>query len=134
MNMKSKVEMAIDTVANETATKVEQMLASNNGNYTAVANSLGDAVMYEETGGLVSNKNIDGGRATEASKLEVGGQTGKFISMNGDGYYFVKLVAKNEGEVNFVSIKVPFTEFGTRMDAVRAADSVKEYITIDSGQ
>ena len=132
--MKSKVEMAIDTVANETATKVEQMLASNNGNYTAVANSLGDAVMYEETGGLVSNKNIDGGRATEASKLEVGGQTGKFISMNGDGYYFVKLVAKNEGEVNFVSIKVPFTEFGRRMDAVRAADSVKEYITIDSGQ
>ena len=132
--MKSKVEMAIDTVANETATKVEQMLASNNGDYTAVANSLGDAVMYEETGGLVSNKNIDGGRATEASKLEVGEQTGKFISMNGDGYYFVKLVAKNEGEVNFVSIKVPFTEFGTRMDAVRAADSVKEYITIDSGQ
>jgi hypothetical protein len=132
--MKSKVETVIDGVANETAEKVEEMLASNNGNYSAVANALGEAVVYEETGGLVSNKNIDGGRATEASKLEVGGQTGRFISMNGDGYYFVKLVAKTEGEVNFVSIRVPFTEFATRMDAVREAEGVKEYITIDTGQ
>ena len=132
--IKSKVETVIDGVANETAGKVEEMLTSNNGNYTAVANTLGEAVVYEETGGLVSNKNIDGGRATEASKLEVGGQTGKFISMNGDGYYFVKLVAKTEGEVNFVSIRVPFTEFATRMDVVREAEGIKEYITIDTGQ
>lgn len=132
--MKSKVETIIDGKANETAEKVEEMLTSNNGDYTAVANALGEAVVYEETGGLVSNKNIDGGRATEASKLEVGGQTGRFISMNGDGYYFVKLVAKTEGEVNFVSIRVPFTEFATRMDAVREAEGIKEYITIDTGQ
>lgn len=132
--MKSKIETIIDGKANETAEKVEEMLTSNNGDYTAVANALGEAVVYEETGGLVSNKNIDGGRATEASKLEVGGQTGRFISMNGDGYYFVKLVAKTEGEVNFVSIRVPFTEFATRMDAVREAEGIKEYITIDTGQ
>ena len=132
--VKSKVETAIDTAANEVAGKVEQMLASNGGNYTAVANALGDAVVYEETGGLVSNKNIDGGRATEASKLEVGGQTGKFISMNADGYYFVKLVAKTEGEVNFVSIKVPFTEFTNRMEAVRTANGIVEHISIDTGE
>ena len=54
--------------------------------------------------------------------------------MNGDGYYFVKLVAKTEGEVNFVSIRVPFTEFATRMDVVREAEGIKEYITIDTGQ
>lgn len=132
--IKSKVETTIDVTANETANKVEQMLASNGGDYSAVANSLGEAVVYEETGGLVSNKNIDGGRATEASKLEVGGQTGKFISMNADGFYFVKLVAKTEGEVNFVSIKVPFTEFSKRMENVRESNGVVEHISIDTGE
>ena len=128
--IKAKVEIAIDEKANETAGKVESMLKENGGAFSAVATALGDAISYEETGGLVSNQNIDGGRATEASKLEVGGMTDKFVSMNADGYYFVKLVGKTEAEVNFVSIKVPFTEFQSRMATLRENDGVKEHITI----
>ena len=56
--------------------------------------------------------------------------TDKFVSMNADGYYFVKLVGKTEAEVNFVSIKVPFTEFQSRMATLRENDGVKEHITI----
>ena len=82
----------------------------------------------------LSNKNIDGGSSTESQKLEVGGQTGKFISMNADGFYFVKLVAKTEGEVNFVSIKVPFTEFSKRMENVRESNGIVEHISIDTGE
>ncbi len=131
--MKAKVEQEIDTVANEVASEVERMLSENGGKFSAVANALGEKVVYEETGGLVSNQNIDGGRATEASKLEPGQATGRFISMNADGYYFVKLVAKTEAEVNFVSIKVPFTEFDSKVEELRAGDGVKEYIHIDTG-
>lgn len=131
---KAKVEQEIDTYANEVASEVEKMLSENGGKFSAVANALGDKVVYEETGGLVSNQNIDGGRATEASKLEPGQQTGKFISMNADGYYFVKLVAKTEAEVNFVSIKVPFTEFDSKVESLRSGDGVKEYIHIDTGE
>ena len=128
--MKAKVEIAIDEQANSTAEEVEKKLKENGGDFAAVAGVLGEAISYEETGGLVSNQNIDGGRATEASKLEVGGQSGRFISMNADGYYFVKLVSKTEAEVNFVSIKVPFQEFQTRIATLRENGGVKEYITI----
>ena len=89
--IKSKVEQAIDKTASATAAQVESLLASNGNDYQAVAEQLGDAIIYEETGGLVDNKNIDGGRASEATRLEPGQSSGKFISTNGDGYYFVKL-------------------------------------------
>ncbi|MDO4747342.1 MAG: SurA N-terminal domain-containing protein, partial [Candidatus Saccharibacteria bacterium] len=109
--MKAKVSIAIDENANKIAAKVENLLASNGNNFSAVAESMGDQIIYEETGGLVDSKNIDGGRATEAMRLEPNQSSGKFVSMNGDSYYFVKLVKKTDSEVNFVSIKIPFTEF-----------------------
>lgn len=128
--IKAKVEMAIDENANSIATKVESLLAKNGGTFSAVADALGSEIEYQETGGMVSNQNIDGGRATEAFKLEPGQQSGRFVSMNGDGYYFVKLIKKTESEVNFVSIKVPFTEFSIRFSALREEDKIKEYIHI----
>lgn len=131
--VKAKVAMAIDENANRIADKVENLLASSS-NYAAVADQLGDVVIYEETGGLVDNKNIDGGRASEASKLEPGGSTGKFVSMNGDGFYFVKLLKKTETEVNFVSIKVPFTEFDRRFNVLKEEGKIKEYIKIGNSE
>ena len=129
--IKSAVEERIDTRASELAKKVESILSSNSNDYKAVAEELGDKIIYEETGGLVDSKNIDGGRATEAFKLEPGQSSGKFISMNGDGYYFVKLIKKTESEVNFVSIRIPFTEFSKRFDALKTEDKIKEHITLN---
>lgn len=130
--IKAKVEVAIDTSANELANKVETILKNNNDDYTKVVDTLGEKIVYEETGGLVDSKNIDGGRATEAMKLEPGASSGKFISMNGDGYYFVKLIKKTDTEVNFVSIKVPFTEFEKRFESLQNENKIIEYITIKS--
>ncbi|MBP5648235.1 SurA N-terminal domain-containing protein [Candidatus Saccharibacteria bacterium] len=128
--IKAKVEIAIDTTANNLANKVETILKNNNDDYAKVADELGDKIVYEETGGLVDSKNIDGGRATEAMKLEPGASSGKFVSMNGDGYYFVKLIKKTDTEVNFVSIKVPFTEFEKRFDVLKNENKIYEYIKI----
>ncbi|MDO4611906.1 MAG: SurA N-terminal domain-containing protein [Candidatus Saccharibacteria bacterium] len=128
--IKAKVEIEIDESASSIANRVETLLAENSGNYTAVADALGEEIVYEETGGMVSSQNIDGGRATEALKLEPGQQSGRFVSINGDGYYFVKLVAKTETEVNFVSIKVPFNEFEKRFAALREENKISEFITI----
>lgn len=127
--VKAKVEMEIDENANRIAKKVESTLAENNS-YSNVAETLGDEIIYEETGGLVDSKNIDGGRASEAIKLQPGESSGRFVSMNGDGYYYVKLVDKTEAEVNFVSIKVPFTEFDKRVNELRTTDKISEYIEI----
>lgn len=128
--IKAKVEVEIDSTASEIASKVESLLASNGNNYQNVAEQLGDKIIYEETGGLVDSKNIDGGRASEAIKLEPGQSSGKFISMNGDGYYFVKLIKKTDSEADFVSIKIPFTEFSKRFATLVEDDKISEYIEI----
>ena len=128
--IKAKVETAIDENANKIAEKVEKILASNNNDYMPAVEQLGEQIIYQETGGLVDSKNLDGGRASEAIKLEPGQSSGKFISINGDGYYFVKLISKTETEVDFVSIKVPFTEFDKRFEALKAEDKIVEYIEI----
>ena len=128
--IRAKVETEIDTDASKIASNVESLLAGNGGDYAAVAAALGDQVIYEETGGYVSSQNIDGGRASEAFRLEPGGLSGRFISLAGDGYYFVKLLKKTETEVNFVSLKVPFTKFKTDFDALREAGKIEEFITL----
>lgn len=130
--IKAKVEMEIDKNANKIATKVESLLAENGNDYKAVVEQLGGEIIYEETGGLVDGKNIDGGRASEAMKLEPGQSSGRFVSMNGDGYYFVKLINKTDSEVNFVSIKVPFAEFAKQFDALKADGKITEYIDVSN--
>ena len=52
--------------------------------------------------------------------------------MNGDGYYFVKLVDKTDTQVNFVSIKVPFEEFETQFKEIKNGGKITEYIEIDA--
>lgn len=132
--IKARVEAAIDSHANEIATKVESLLTEKNGDYAAVASALGDEVIYEETGGMVSNQNIDGGRASEASRLQPGEESGRFVSMNGDGYYFVKLLKKTETEVNFASIKVPFTEFARQISELRDSGQIEEFVKITDSE
>lgn len=128
--IKAKVEAEIDENAKKIANTVEAEISSRGGDYAAVAGALGDKIKYEETGGMVSTQNIDGGRASEAIKLNPGGESGRFISMNGDGYYFVKLVKKTDTEVNFVSIKVSFEEFDKRFSAVKEGDKISEYVSL----
>lgn len=128
--VRARVEAAIDESANEVANKVERILSSNGGDYSAAASELGSRIQYEETGGMVSSQNIDGGRASEAFKLEPGSESGRFVSMNGDGYYFVKLIGKTETSVNFVSIKVPFTEFASRFARLREDGKISEFIEL----
>jgi hypothetical protein len=128
--LKAKVDEKIDENANNVSREVEKLLAEKDGSFKGVVDEIGNKVIYEETSGMVSNKNVDGGRADAASRLNIGEQSGRFVSMNGDGYYYVKLVDKNAAEVNFVSIKIEFTEFSKQIDAVREAGKIKEYIEV----
>lgn len=128
--LRVKVEMEIDSKANKIADQVQSILTSNGNDYQNAAEQLGDKIIYEETDGLVDSKNIDGGRASEAMKLEPGQSSGRFVSMSGDGYYFVKLIKKTDSEVDFVSIKIPFTEFAEQFAALEEEGKITEYIDI----
>lgn len=129
--IKSKVMEKIDEKAQSTAGKIDALLVERAGDFASIAESLGDAVQYEETGGLVDAMNIDGGRATMAMSLSEGEISQRFISNNGDGYYYVKLISKNETQVNYVSLKVPFTELDAKTKALRESNKVEELIKIE---
>ncbi|MBR0460565.1 SurA N-terminal domain-containing protein [Candidatus Saccharibacteria bacterium] len=129
--LKYKVMMEIDDNAKQIDAKVQKLLKEKDGDMRAIAEELGEAIQYEETGGLVDNKNIDGGRATMAQTLEPGQVSERFISTSGDGYYYVKLISKTDGQVNYASIKVPFTKFDEDMQNLRNNEGIKEYITIE---
>ena len=128
---KKKVEIVVDQRANQIAEKVEKMLGENGGSFGATRDVLGGEIIYEETGGLVDSKNIDGGRSTVALGLQSGEISRRFVSSNGDGYYFVKLIEKNETQVNYASIKVDFMEFQERMGKIREEGEITEYIEIE---
>ena len=128
--MKAKVEQEIDETAQAVAAEVETMLNENEGDMAAVAESLGEQVEYEATGQLVDNMNVDGGRSNKAMTLEPGQVSERFLSNNGDGYYFVKLVEKTETQVNYESIKVKFTTFAERVAQLYEEGKVKELIEV----
>lgn len=128
--MKAKVEQEIDETAQAVAAEVETMLNENGGDMAAVAESLGGQVEYEATGQLVDNMNVDGGRSNKAMTLEPGQVSERFLSNNGDGYYFVKLVEKTETQVNYESIKVKFTTFAERVAQLYEEGKVKNLVEI----
>ena len=125
-----EVAAAIDRDANSLAEEVWELLESGGGDFAGVAGALAGKVSYEATGGLVSTMNLDGGRAAVANGLKVGQWSERFVSRNGDGFYFVKLLAKDDGLVEYVSLKIPFGEFERRMKRLREEGSVEEHVRL----
>ena len=126
--VKVEVSKKIDTVATETAYKAhERVLAGDD--FQKVAEELG--IEYSATGELADVKNVDGGRSTKAYNMEPGQISDVFVSENGDCYYIIKLLEKNDTQVNYVSLSIPFTEFDNRLKVVREENRVEEFITFD---
>lgn len=93
-----------------------------------------DIMEFESLSELVDSDNLDSGRAAAAYALkEVGDVSSAFISKNGDGFYFVKLTAREGDRVQYDSIWVRFTEFDKVMNKIRADNKVEEYITVEGG-
>lgn len=131
--MKAKVAQAVDEEANAKAAEVEKLLAENDGDLHKAADEV-EGAEYQETGRLVDNMNVDGGRATVAMSLESGQVSERFLSSNGDGYYYVKLIDKTTSEVNYASLKINFTQFDQMMANLYADDKVESYINLNESE
>lgn len=129
--MRAKVAQAVDEVALDLAKQVDSHLAGNSGDLRAAAEQMGDVVIYEETGKLVDNMNVDEGRSDKAMTLDPGQVSERFLSNNGDGYYYVKLVEKNNTQVNYTSLKIAFTEFDRLVEELYVEDKVHIYINLE---
>jgi hypothetical protein len=125
-----EVSVAIDERALQLANEVEALLESKKGDFMAVAEALEGRVFYEATGELISTMNLDGGRSAMANSLEVGQWSERFTSRNGDGYYFVKLLARADGQVEYASLRVPFEEFARQMVILEEEGRIVRHITL----
>lgn len=129
----AKVDEKIDTGAQELTARVAATITEKGGDFQAVAEAIPE-VFYEETGGLLTVMNVDGGRAAKAYAQEAGEISAAFLSNNGDGYYFVKTIEKGDETVNYQSLKVSFTELATRLERTREEGKVEEYIKVEVGE
>ncbi len=129
--MRAKVAQAVDETALELADQVDGHLSNSSGDLRATAEAMGESVIYEETGKLVDNMNVDEGRSDKAMTLEPGQVSERFLSNNGDGYYYVKLVEKNDTQVNYNSLKIAFSEFDQMVEELYVQDKVHVYIDLD---
>ena len=62
--------------------------------------------------------------------MNIGSVSEPFISSSGDGYYFVKTIKKNETNVSYDYIKIPFKELKNRLDNLKKEGKIQEYINI----
>lgn len=129
--VEKEVSVSLDEEALALKLEIESILGNGSDDLASIADSLGENVVYSETGGMVEEMNLDGGRASVAAGLEPGEVSEGFVSKNGDGYYFVKLLDKADGQVNYASLWVPFSAFDKKLAEVEEEGKVKVYIELE---
>ena len=133
--LRQKVAYEVDQQAETIATEVGVSISSGNSDLAALATTINaknkDAVVSWPAA-WVPKDNQDGGLAAAASKLEIG-QVSKVIKTTSrDGYYFVKLVDKNETQVRYEYIQVSLTVLDDMFAKLSTDNKVVEYISIPS--
>lgn len=128
--LRQKVSTEIDSSAKKLKEQVSKILKANSNDFSKVSEELGEKVQIG-TMGTVKTSNVDGGRTEAALKLKVGEVSEPFVSKTGDGYYFVKLLSKNEKELSYEYIKVSFTELEDRISRLEKSGKISKYIKIE---
>jgi hypothetical protein len=130
---KKKASIKFDEDAKKTIEEIKAVLATNS-DFEKVAQQFGEnsAVGYEIIEDVEAT-NLDSGRAEKAASLEkVGDVSDYFVSRSGDGYYIVKLLAKDENKVSYASISVRFNWVDNEMEKLRKDGHVKEKIDLNT--
>lgn len=129
--LKNKVAFAIDDEAEKKVAEVARLLQETNGDFEKVAAELGgDGKVAAGAIGMVPLVNNDGGLTETARKLNKGEVSPVIRSTTGDGYYFVKLLEKTDTQLSYAYLSIPLTEFDERLNALREAGKIQEYIKV----
>jgi len=130
--IRQEVSYKIDSTAK---TREEQALKllQQDGDFDKAAIALGGtgkAKAMTGLSGLVPLTNRDGGLSKAAAKLEKGQISPVVKTSTGDGYYFVKLLDRNDRQISYAYLRIPLTVFDDQLAALKKDEKVKEYITI----
>ncbi len=134
---KRKLSIEIDDEAKKAANEVDDALRENNNDFSKVADILkdNDLVSYEAASNAVDISNLDSGRAEVAMKLEKKGDVSeRFVSKNGDGYYYVRLVEKDKDKVSYETISIRFSKVNNEIQRLRDEGKIIEKIDVKIDQ
>lgn len=79
----------------------------------------------------VPKNNQDGGLAAAAATLQPGQVSSAIKTTTGDGYYYVKLVERNDRQVRYEYIHVPLKAFTEKLAQVEKSNKLTRYIKLD---
>ncbi|MDB5184074.1 MAG: hypothetical protein JWO07_755 [Candidatus Saccharibacteria bacterium] len=128
-----KVAYAIDATASKLQSEMTDALKASQDfdKVVAAVQPVNEIKIEANITPLVPSNNQDGGLADQAAKLAIGQTSPVFKSTNGDGYYVVKLLQKdNNNRISYASLKVPLTAFDKQLTALKSAHLVSEYISV----
>lgn len=132
--LERKVSFEIDTPAREKADRVLASLRAEGASFEAIAQAESDDEQSKARGGdsgaLPINSFDPNGIIASVSKLQPG-QTTELI-YGSDGYYIAQLTSKTKQNIQFRYIKIALNELNTRFEAVKKAEKIEEYITLES--
>lgn len=135
---RSEAAFAVDERAKKAADKAKELVDKQKGDLEKVADLLNkESEGSAEYGisGLINTSGLIGGiRVSDVAKLKKGSVSGLMRSITSDGYYFVKLLEKNDTQVSFSFLYIPLTEFDKRLSDLREKGAIREYISIDIDQ
>lgn len=127
------VSYAIDSAAKARADEAAMLVKAKKANFSNIAKKLsgkGNAKVTVGVSGLVPRANSDGGLSTAAATLKKGQTSGVIKTTTGDGYYFVRLLEKNDTQVNYQYIRIPLTAFEEKLAQLKKHNKIQEYISI----
>ena len=130
--LRRKVSFAVDSNAKQKADRILAALRAAGADFGAIAKAESDDVVTKANGGDTGDipiKSLDSNGTLAAANKLTPGQTSELI-YGTDGYYIVKLTSKSASSIRFQVIKIATLEFENRLEAVKKANKVKEYIDI----
>lgn len=130
--LRQKVSYSMDDQAKALADEILLVATKPASVFKSIADSYAkqgkDTVSYGVSG-WVPNTNQDGGLAKQASQGKKD-QISLIKSTMGDGYYVVKTIDIKATEVSYEYIHIELTAFDTKLEEVKNAGKIQEYITI----
>ena len=131
--LRQEVSYHIDKTAMSQRDQVVKLLGQDKdfNEIVKLIKVVGEAKVTTGATPLVPSNNQDGGLASTAVGLSKGGVSKPFRSTTGDGYYVVKLLEKDDdNRVSYAFLKVPLTEFDSRLKSIKSNKGITEFIDV----
>ena len=132
--LRQKVSYAIDkdadTTQKQVATTIKTHPKDDFGTIVNTINKTAKTQVQVGTSGLVPLDNSDGGLSRVAAKLKVGQVSNVVKTTTGSGYYFVKLLSKNDAQLNYTYIQIPLKQFDKQFNELQQSHKIKEFISV----